>query len=185
MFRKIALGVFVFFLLAGTGLYIAINKGLIFPSTSNKEATPTPSATAGEVAVAKKANGFILHGRLATDLKMRSDGNIEGRFILTGDPNQREIKLLLVPLEGLISVGKYQGSFAGSLFVDRLDPSVVEKSIKQGQQVELDVVLSTDKPHQGYETMMKDALDNLATGSWEIPTSDIFIIVTSTVGIIE
>jgi hypothetical protein len=45
--------------------------------------------------------------------------------------------------------------------------------------------IPTDRALKDYETMMKEALDNLASGSWEIPTSDIFTIITGGAGIIQ
>lgn len=186
MSSKIVLGLFIFFLLAAVGAYLAINRGLIFPSASkNSRATLPPAESFADVAVRKKDNGYILHGRLAGDLELNSAGNIEGRFILLGDPDQREIKLLIIPEEGVVSVAEYTGSFAGNLFVERLDPTTFLMKIKSGDQVEFNMLIPTDRDLKPYETMMKEALDNLASGSWEIPTSDAFIVITGGAGIIQ
>jgi len=189
VFNKIVVGVFVFFLVAAVILYLFLNRGFVkLPFSSKEEVSPIPAQTASRGAVTKTSDGYLLLGRFSTDLKLKSDGNLEGFFILMGDPNQTQFKVLLVPEEYRISLGKYQGSFQGALSVERISAQDVVPQVKKEGQAELKVLFTKERPLKGYESLVKDTLENLTSGSWNIPTptsTNLFVVISNYVGIIE
>jgi hypothetical protein len=184
MLKKLGLILALLIVIAGAVYLLVLRKGTI-PLTLNPSPTPTPGISLARGAVEKKNNGYSILGRFTTELKLDEYGNLEGKYILEGDPSQTEVRVLLMPLEGLIGLVRYDGSFSGSVSVERVTPDYIRENITKGMQVELSVSLPTDRPLKGYETFMKESLDVLASGEWEVPTEGPFVIISSYVGMIK